>query len=448
MKNIFKKHFILFVLFLCMFFLSGCGEPSDSIATDMVVLVGNHSNSAKIDPPIEDAVEKVYSSFGNIAIIAVDGSPTAAKDTNGNIIGSYSAEQNEKSRNECEKNPETWETNIFYPRKRKAINEIDVISADSPEVDLITSLFEAIKALNSIKSSDSSAKEIIIIDTGLSTAGPLSFLDDALFALIQQDKKLTPEDVVQVINDLDARASLPDLDGITVTWYGLGSVCSPQPEMTPLEKYNLRIIWGEILKASNALKSPYSDADPEYGMFIDTLAEGQIVCDYTVTPIISTIEKDEGTNSNGESESNEDHECTIVSLPNEKLEFIKNSSDYTDKEIALSVLEPYAENLLTYQDINILLVGTVSDPKRNGGDIELSRKRAETVKCSLVELGILENRITVCGIGASRYLADLYNANEWQGNEYIECEAQKNRAVHIISVDSDLAQKILSVVPQ
>ena len=446
MKNIFQKHFILFVLFLCMFFLSGCREPSDSIATDMVVLVGNHSNSAKIEPPIEDAVEKVYSSFGNIAIIAVDGSPTVAKDANGNIIGSYSAQQNAKSRSECEINTETWEKKIFYPRKNKTVNEIKAISADSPEVDLITSLFEAIKALNSIKSSDSSVKEIIIIDTGLSTTGPLSFLDDALFALVQQGKKLTPEDVVQVINDLDARASLPDLDGITVTWYGLGSVCSPQPEMTPLEKYNLRIIWGEILKAGNALKSPYSDADPEYGMFIDTLAEGQIDCDYTVTPIISTIEEDERTKSNDENEPNEDHEITIVPLPNEKIEFIKNSSDYVDNEIALSVLEPYAENLLVYQDINILLVGTVSDPKRNGGDVELSQKRAETVKCSLVELGVSENRIIVRGIGSNKYLADLYNANEWQGNEYIEQEAQKNRAVYMMSIDSDLAQEILRVL--
>ena len=447
MKNIFQRHFILFVLVLCMFSLSGCGAPSDSTATDMVVLVGNHSNSAKIDPPIEDAVEKVYSSFGNIAIIAIDGSPTVAKDTNGNIIGSYSAEQNEKSRSDCEKNPETWKTNFFYPRKKKAINEINEISADSPEVDLITSLFESVKTLNAIKSSDSSVKEIIIIDPGLSTMGPLNFLNDALFALVQQDKKLTPEDVVQVINDLDARASLPDLNGITVTWYGLGSVCSPQPEMTPLEKYNLRIIWGEILKAGNALKSPYSDADPEYGMFIDTLAEGQIVCDYTVTPIISAIEEDEETKSNDENESNENHENTIVSLPNEKLEFIKNSSNYVDNEIALSVLEPYAKNLLAYQDINILLVGTVSDPNRNGGDVELSQKRAEKAKCSLEKLGVSENRIIVRGIGSNKYLADLYNANEWQGNEYIEHEAQKNRAVYLMSIDSDLAQKILRVVP-
>jgi len=446
MKKILQRYLNLLVVMFCAFFLSGCGASPKPVATDMVILVGNHSNSAKIIPPIDEAVEKVYISFGNIAIIAVDGSPTIARGGEGNIIGFYDTELNWKSYEECEKNEEYWKLHTLIPRKNYIITNVNHISADSPEVDLIASLFEAVKAINAIKSDNNRVKEIIIIDTGLSTTGALSFLDKDLFALVEQDKKLNSEDVKQVILELDASASLPDLNGIAVTWYGLGAVCSPQTELTSLEIYNLRVIWGEILKAGNALKSPYLNADCEYGIFIETLAEGQIDCDYKVTPVTSVIEENANIDSDEKIEVIESSE-PIVSFSNEKLPFIRNMAEYADNEFALSIIKPYAQKLLASPNTNILIVGTVSDPNRNGGDIELSQERAERVKCSFIEFGISESRITVCGIGSNKYLSDLYNAKEWQGDEYIDSEAAENRAVYIMPMESELAQKILSVIP-
>lgn len=442
MEKMYQRYVILLALMFYAVFLSGCKASSDPISTDMVFLVGNHSNSAKITAPVDEAVEKVYSTFGNIAIIAVDGSPTIAKRDDGGFIGCYDAELNKKSRKDCEKNEDYWKRHILVPRKNNIVTKINDISADSPEVDLITSLFEAIKALNVIRSDDSSFKEIIIMDTGLSTKGALNFLDKDLSALVHKDKKLVPEDVKQVIQELDANALLPDLDGIAVTWYGLGAVCSPQPELTLLEKYNLCVIWGEILKAGNALKSPYLNTDSEYEMFIETVAEGQINCEYKVTPVIFVSEENANTDSNGVND-----DLLFESFHNEKLSFIRNSTEYMDNELALNIIEPYAQKLLENPNINILIVGTVSDPNRNGGDIKLSLERAERVKYSFIEFGVLENRITACGIGSNKYLSDLYYADEWQGDEYIEPRAAKNRAVYIMPMESELAQRILSAIP-
>ena len=70
----------------------------------------------------------------------------------------------------------------------------------------------------------------------------------------------------------------------------------------------------------------------------------------------------------------------------------------------------------------------------------LSEKRAAKVKEYLVKLGVPANRMKIYGWGAR---SSLYDPGEWVGNDFKEKVAKKNRAVHLMSEESEYAQELL-----
>lgn len=106
----------------------------------------------------------------------------------------------------------------------------------------------------------------------------------------------------------------------------------------------------------------------------------------------------------------------------------------------MEVLKPYAKKIKKYSNGKFLLIGTTSDPKRNGGSLVLSEKRAKKVKKILVQLGVSKNQLKIYGWAAR---SSLYDSSEWAGNNYKEEIAKKNRTVHIIPEETEYAQKLL-----
>lgn len=449
-KKIICSNLLVIGLFMCC--LSGCDKilstPPSEVPTALVVLAGNHCNSKKQDMNIQLIVKQVYEGFGNIRVIVIDGKPSIIRDAEGHISGLIDDKAVKKSKSYYKKNKSYWEHNILTPQIEAFLPALD-IPADDPEVDTLASLYVAANELNSMEASMGKEikKEILIFDTGLCTSGALNFLDADYFKLvkcgvkIQQNAELK-EEVERLINQLYDEAEIPDLDGVIVTWYGLGNVDSPQPPLSNLDIANLQYIWGEILQKSNAVPSQAGGSDSEYGMFVSTNANSTINCEQPVTPVIYWDEVGRNPNKETSQESEYDnisHE-EPPKIPEEKLGFLSDSAQYRSEEEAQKVLYPYASNLINYPAMRVLLVGTTADNDRDGGGQALSLERAKTVKETLTNLGVPDNRIDIIGKGST----SPWHKDEWINGEFIESIAKENRAVFILPADSEIAKELLA----
>lgn len=429
MKRI--KAIIMVMMIFCL--LVGCGEKevntSEEQITILAILLGNHANSKRFDYQLDDKIKQVYSSFGNICIICIDGKPEVVRDDENDVMiaGSYDAEFLEKSRNNFQYK-EIWERDYLNKQISELNSYLEKSCVDDSEVDTLEAFHSAVSALNSMElmiggedEGKKIKKEIIIFDTGLCTTGKLSFLNYNYLKLIKYGKKLSDDDtgkeeVAKLVENLEANVEIPELSDIVVTWYGLGKVDNPQPSLSRLDIENLQYIWTEILKRADATPSKVKNVKSDY--FVQLEGYEREVSEPYVTPVIWW---EEG-----------------IKIKEEDIGFLANSAEYLSTERANQVLIPYAKNLLNYNDLNILLLGTTSS--YNGGSIEISMQRAERVKDSLVKLGVPEERIVTVGLGYHEEFCE----NDLLNGEFIEEIGKNNRAVYILPLESEKAQKAIS----
>lgn len=449
-KSINFNLFLVMGLFMC--FITGCGKllsaPPTEAPTALVILPGNHGSSKKQDINARPKIKQIYSSFGNICVIGIDGCPTVVRDAEGEMTGFYDDEEIKQSKRYFKNNKTYWEHNILTPQVEVLMSALD-LPADNPEVDTLASLCVAANALNLMETTMGKEikKEIVIYDTGLCTSGALNFLNMDCFRFIKcgikiQDNPEMKEKVDSFINKLYDNVEIPNLDGVMVTWYGLGNVDFPQPALSNLEIANLQYIWGEILRKSKAVPSQAGGTDLDYGMFVSINADGNNSNAQTVTPVI--FWEGVGKNQDEEEPHEVNGENTFYESPpkltEEKLGFLPESAEYRSEEEAKAVLRPYANNLINYPDMRILLVGTTADPNRNGGGKALSFKRAQTVKDTLTDFGVPANRIDIIGKGA----VSPWYKDEWINGYFDEAIAKENRAVLILPSDSEMARTVLN----
>lgn len=430
MKIRFRCFFVA-VFFLLALIMSGCSSPLEETPTVLVILTGNHANSQKFDVQLNSIVQNVYSSFGNVGIVVVDGNPTLLyNEDTGEITGCYSIETLTKSKKSYSLNRTTWEREYLAPQVASFGKAFDESIADDPEVDTLKALKVAEEALNTIEASMGTEvkKQIVVLDTGLCTTGALSFLQPNCLALLMNEKKLwldetKVEEVSLLVNSLDDAAEIPNLSNITITWYGLGKTGYPQHNLSNLNIQNLQYLWGEILKKSGATPSCVPGTDAEYGIFVSTSASDSISSEQPVTLVIDWAVTTEEN---------------IPKLTEEMLGFEPNSSSFRSETQVDEVLLPYASNLMNYPDMEILLVGTTSS--WNGGSISLSEERAEKVREKLVQAGVPEERIKMIGLGYNL----VFCQNDTPDGTFVETIARENRAVFILPYNSEKAQIALA----
>lgn len=436
-ENFMKRAIILLIFIISLgLFVGGC-EKEESMSEDPVtilaILLGNHANSRKFNIQLNEKIEQVYTSFGNICIICVDGNPEVVMDNENSkmMAGSYGEDYLKKSREDYQYK-EIWQRDYLEPQVTKLKNYLEKSCVDDPEVDTLEAFHNAIVALNEmeemIDSDKKVNKEIIVFDTGLCTAGKLNFLNYNCLKVMKNDKILYKDDIgkklaTDLVDELEANAEIPDLSEITVTWYGLGSVDKPQLDLSHLDRENLRYIWSEILKRAKAAPAKAKNVKSDY--FVEMKGYETEVNEQYVTPVIWW----EGV---GDTDSEEE-----VKIEEEEIGFIANSAEYSSTERANQILGPYARNLLNYADLKILLLGTTSS--YNGGSIELSKQRAEKVKESLMELGIPEERMVTVGVGYNQEFCE----NDSPNGEFVEEIGKKNRAVFMLPLYSEKSQKVL-----
>jgi outer membrane protein OmpA-like peptidoglycan-associated protein len=455
--NKFIKTIGLIVAFVLI--ISVCGGCNSKLPqetpTAMILIIGNHANSKDCTFSLENDIADIYSNFGVVNVVSVDGNPSIAeypaeKDKTGKVINKHNPigyldkTDLEESKRAYQTNNDLWKTRYLNPLVKQVIDAIDKVSADDPEVDVLKALTVAEKQLNQIEKEygGNINKKIVICDTGLSTSGSLNFINEEENSLLGMQKQLKADEdgkslVKNLVNNLNVNSDIPNLKDVAVTWYGLGAVGGEQEELSNLAIKNLQYIWGEILCKSNVTPNENkgeNGTDEDFGFFIDINSREDIVNDNPVTKVVFW------SNVGEPLEGGDGSSDPPLIAPNSLFE--KDKATFKKGIDPEKQLKQWADNIKLYPEKKFLLVGTTADPKKTGGDKDLSLKRANAVKAVLMKMGIDDNRLEVKGLGS---LAPWYDENEWQDGKFLNDSeaANSNRAVRILPINSTLAQKIM-----
>ena len=295
------------------------------------------------------------------------------------------------------------------------IGTMTQIKAQTLEADILKALDLARRSFSSVDSRG--IKHIVVLDSGLSTAGVFNLADTNFLAA---DNK-------EVINWLTALQAIPDFTDINISWYGLGDTAPPQQELSSIQKANLRNLWNEIIVIGGGTVT-----------FCDTI-QG-VEADAADYPRVSLV--------NADSPKPPTFKTSAIVEPiffsEEKVHFVGDKAIYVNESAAEAAIKPTAEYLIEQPGFTVLLVGATAGNSSNAFTYQLSRERANKVKETLVKFGVPADRIITLGLAASDpwHIHDV----DSRGN-LIEDIARNNRKVVLLDARSDLAKELLKLTP-
>ena len=412
-----KKIIALILICICIFTLTGtltgCSKrtANDTPAekTAVCFIVGGHANSQGLNmnsPLVQDTVYNTVRNYGFISVVSVDGKPEIIHAASYDIDAKYKS----ASKDKLDMDARAKATNIVVSMQN--------IVANDPEVDYLEALRLAVRTLSSLEGYDS--KRIIVLGTGLSTTGVLDFNNN----LISAD----PDVVVGLLKE---KSEIPDFSGITVYWQQLGDVAAPQKELTSAQRIKLQNIYGGLVEAGGGA-FVYNEiiANP-----VDNSAQFPAVTPVDL-PDDTPISFDPTVFEEPDEDENVFEEPVILS--EDQVVFIGDKAEYLHPEEAMRTLQPIAEYLIQHPSISILLAGTTAGDKDSDYTMTLSLSRAETVKSTLVELGVDEGRIIAVGLGSTNDPWHIWSAG------YDGAAASSNRKVVLLDATSETAISILN----
>ena len=382
------NQFAALLVTLCVL-LTGCeGRQEDSIS--LAVVAGVHSNASVISQNSASLYQEVYdacASYGEVTLIRCDGAPVAyfqAAIDPPDVTG--------LSKNRLRTRAQSYTKQILA--------QLDGAAAVTGELDTLQALRLAGQAL-----STAGQRELLILDTGLSTCGYLNFTDGLLEA--------EPEAVVSALREAEA---LPDLTGVSVTWSYLGQVADPQEPLTPAQQKNLEDIWRQVLLAAGAAEVTFT---PDF-------ASGTA---NTGLPAVSLVET-----------SAQNLSVELPQLDQTQVAFVGDTARFLDENAASQAILEVASVLEEHPSLEVYVVGTTA----SGDEAvcrELSRQRALAVCQVLQDQGVEESRLTPLGLGFS----DPWHVEDRDANgTLVEDLARQNRKVLILDRNSAEAGQLVA----
>lgn len=434
--------------------LTGCGNKDVSKTTEtaevtkpaVAYMIARTANSKPTDssaPLIQDTMVNCAENYGYSFIVRVDGEPELVSGENLDIDAQFKNASKERLKRDA------------LNRATNLLNIIDEVSAVYPEVDYLEGLRCSAASLQSMDDSYTS-RSIICCGTGLGTSGYMNFQNNLLSA--------EPGVIVEM---LQQREALPDLNGITVYWLGMGQVAAPQEKLNPKQSKNLENIWKAVIEASGGefvpneyitvsgeLNTPDElpsvsivevPADKPIAFEPEVLeqaeTEVEVVFEEETAPEESNSEKnimEEETETEEETSCEKDNAFEEpIALGESQVEFIGDKSEYLHPETAVETIRPIAEYLIKHETVPLLLIGSTAGDNTNESTLQLSADRAEAVKRTLVEMGVDQSRISTIGLGSD---------DPWHIKDagYDGPVASSNRKVVLIDARTDLAQELMN----
>ena len=393
-----KKILVNLALVMVLIFASACGKVGGQEVEkeNVQLLLGIRNNSKAPDlKKAEEEIKGALKSQGNLGLTLIDGSPK--------LVKSFESPKPKAMLTPSKKqdilNTQFEEINTFIGGLRPQAPECDILRAINISADNLADR--------------GGVKSLVIMDSGLSTTGLLDFRSADVASL----------KIDEIIEALQSKKAIPNLEGVDVSWYGMGQTTDPQIEPSSEYKYVLEELWTVILKEAGA-KSIHIARESLEDVELDR-------SDFPkVSPVDCKLE-----------------ESVIASLDEpmvfgqEKIKFKSDSAELlTDKKDVEARLKPIVDFMNENSQEKILLAGTTAKYGSQKSCEDLSLKRCETIKTILVSMGIEEARIRLLGLG---YENPFYQNDLKADGSQDEVLAVKNRTVIVMSLKSQTAKDLL-----
>lgn len=393
-----KKILVNLALVMVLIFASACGKVGGQEVEkeNVQLLLGIRNNSKAPDlKKAEEEIKGALKSQGNLGLTLIDGSPK--------LVKSFESPKPKAMLSPSKKqdilSTQFEEINTFIGGLRPQAPECDILKAINISADNLADR--------------GGVKSLVIMDSGLSTTGLLDFRSADVASLR----------IDEIIGALQSKKAIPNLEGVDVSWYGMGQTTDPQIEPSSEYKYVLEELWTAILKEAGA-KSVHIARESLEDVELDR-------SDFPkVSPVDCKLE-----------------ESIIASLDEpmvfgqEKIKFKSDSAELlTNKKDVEARLKPIVDFMNENSQEKILLAGTTAKYGSQKSCEDLSLKRCETIKTILVSMGIEETRIRLLGLG---YENPFYQNDLKSDGSQDEVLAVKNRTVIVMSLKSQTAKDLL-----
>lgn len=339
------RRLALVVLFATAAPVSGCAAPAAAEPTGgLAVIVGAHANMppAAMSGIAGQVVTNAVATRSAVSLVVADGAPFVAED--GRLAGLDRHDSGSNARRE-----------VVEDAISRAV-------ALTPETDLLAALRLAAEQV-----ADAPGRHtILVVDSGLSTSGALSFRQDGMLAA----------DAADVVASLEAADALPDLSGVHVVFHGLGDTAAPQPALGAVVREQLTELWTAVALRAGAL-----DVNVERTALAGDAPPG--------LPPVSVVGSGGGVS------------CTenSVVLTGGDVAFVADSAVFQDAVNASETLQPIADSIKAAA-VTARLTGTTANVGDAEGQRRLSEQRAQAVGSLLIGLGVPPERLTVVGLGS------------------------------------------------
>lgn len=401
--------------------MTGCiiDEPGTIDATrgreiHLAAIIGNHLNAPCPNLGlIEDQVYNACLTYGSVTLVCDDGDPYT-------IVVDIPAQESGLSESKYKQ--------IANEQTTQILSAASQMWAKTDEVDSLKAIQLGARSLNSAEAESADVelvREMVILDSCLSTTGTLSFTEHNLNCI-------DAENIVHQLKEMD---EIPSLDGVSVTVYTCGDTAGNKQKLLPeASRKALKQVWESILKAGNAnvnmkddlpLSSTY---DEEAMPAVSPVTVVQNAVDiHDIEDVVDAF-ADGG----------------VISFDETTIAFREGTAELADKEAAKNTLAYVAEYMNTHSDFKLLVVGTTACWGGEDYCMNLSGDRADEI-CNLLinSLGIDKSCLQAVGVGYS--FKDFYTYDQTPDGDLDDEIAPVNRSVKLVDLNSDTASRILSM---
>lgn len=338
--------------------LSACDDSANSGATSgsVAIIASNRSNQQRFNLLSSEHIISAIDDHmgGTFYVISADGVPRLVAS-----IDSTSTRQDDTEK-------EDYEVSVLAAM---------LTPAETPESDMLSALSLAANSL----AHASGDRTILVVDSGMSTAGAMAFQNTGL---------LEPHaDVDAMVERVRSAGALPDLTGVTVRWFGLGSVEDPQPLLDTAAKSRLKNLWTKLITAANGEV-----------VFDDTPMMKATGDDLPTVPEVTPVPV--GAFELGAAPSLE------MSLPDTEVGFEADVDVLRNEEVAKSRIQEAAAQIRSSGVSEVRVTGCTSSWGTAEHRQDLSERRAEVVAGLLENNGVKVTSITGRGYECPHQVVD------------------------------------------
>lgn len=365
--------------------LAGCsvipskdGAADSAVATDTALILTQGDGMPTLTNA-EDFLNSVnVTPGGSAGLVVADGKPFA--------LGPQRFDQ--------VKNNDIQQARADKAARLELVEAVQGAAAKTPETDLVTAVSLASRMLSAGTADN---KVLIIRHSGVNTA---------VASLPMQDLDLLNSDPAKLLDQLDAAAMLPQLNGVAVEFYGLGDVAGSQGTLSAQQVQWLKNFWQGFFDRTGANVTFNTDI---------VSGDALTANGHKVTPLAPAGAP------------------TFIKVSAEQVDFQPDSTTFLDEAAARKALNGLAEQLKGTSAHYIVAGSTarVDNASREGAQA-LSLARAQAVRSVLAEAGVPADQIICLGLGNEP--TSVRSANE-----------AENRCVYVVSSDSVQATEFRSV---